>query len=163
VFPSFAVFFGAVFVAALSGAFFMPGEWYRRLNKPFFQPPDWLFGPAWTVLYIMIAYAGWLVWDAAGWAAGMALGLYAFQLVLNALWSAVFFGMRRIGWAAIEAAAMWLAILATIIAFWPISQLAAVLMLPYLAWVTFAFTLNVAIWRLNPQERGALRTQREAA
>ena len=152
---SLLVFCAACFAAALSGAIFRPGEWYRRLQKPSWQPPDWLFGPVWMILYGMIAAAGWLVWEAAGAAAGLALTLYAIQLVLNAGWSALFFGMRRMDLALIEVGALWLSIAATIAAFWPISQAAAYLMLPYLAWVSFAAFLNYIVLRLNPGEAGA--------
>ena len=148
---SLFVFIGACVAAASSGAIFRPGQWYERLNKPRWRPPNWLFGPAWFVLYAMIAVSGWLIWKTAGMAAAPALALYGFQLVLNATWSGIFFGMRRLGLALAEMALMWLAILATIIAFWPIDRGAAMLLLPYLAWVAFAFTLNASIWRRNPR------------
>jgi tryptophan-rich sensory protein len=144
------VFLGLNFATALSGAFFMPGEWYRGLAKPSWNPPDWAFAPAWTVLYIMIAVAGWLVWREAGLAgAALPLAVYVVQLLFNAGWSAVFFGLQRPDLAFLEVIGLWLSILATILLFWPVSQLAALLLLPYLAWVTFAATLNFAIWRLN--------------
>ncbi len=150
-------FCAACFLAALSGALFRPGAWYRQLNKPSWQPPDWLFGPVWMVLYGMIAAAGWLVWREAGFAgATLALVLYAVQLVLNALWSALFFGLRRMDLALIEVGALWLSILATLVAFWPIDRTAALLMLPYLAWVSFAAFLNYTVLRLNPSERRLL-------
>jgi tryptophan-rich sensory protein len=138
------------FVAACSGAFFRPGAWYEQLAKPAWNPPNWLFPPAWTVLYICIAIAGWLVWRRVGLAAaGPAFTVYAIQLLLNAGWSAVFFGMQRLDWAFAELALMWLAILATIVLFAPISPAAAILLLPYLAWVTFAGALNLTIWQMN--------------
>jgi tryptophan-rich sensory protein len=113
-------------------------------------PPNWLFPVAWTVLYVMIAVAGWLVWREAGFAgAPLALGLWAVQLVLNAAWSWIFFGLRRMDWALADLAALWLAILATILAFAPVSAAAAWLMAPYLAWVSFAGVLNLAMVRLN--------------
>jgi tryptophan-rich sensory protein len=143
-------FLAANFAAALSGALFTPGEWYRGLAKPSWNPPDWAFAPAWTVLYIMIAVAGWLVWREAGLAgAALPLAVYVVQLLFNAGWSAVFFGLQRPDLAFLEVIGLWLSILATILLFWPVSQLAALLLLPYLAWVTFAATLNFAIWRLN--------------
>jgi len=143
-------FLAANFATALSGAFFMPGEWYRGLAKPSWNPPDWAFGPAWAVLYVTIAVSGWMVWREAGFAgAAVPFAIYVVQLLFNAGWSAVFFGMKRMDLAFIEVIGLWLSILATIIAFWPISTAAALLLLPYLAWVTFAATLNFTIWRLN--------------
>lgn len=139
-------------LAASSGAIFRPREWYETLDKPPWRPPNWAFGPVWAVLYAMIAYAGWLVWEsAAPGAATVPLTLYAVQLVLNALWSAIFFGMRRLGLALFEMAFLWLAILATIIAFEPVNAVAAYVMIPYLVWVSIAFCLNFSVWRRNPQ------------
>lgn len=146
--------------AATSGAMFRPGEWYERLRKPGWRPPNWLFPPVWTVLYVMIAVSGWLVWFELGWSDGAApLGIWAVQLVLNAAWSGLFFGLRRPGLALVEMALLWIAIAATIAVFWPVSQIAAWLMAPYLLWVSFAFALNLSIWRLNRE--GA--ASREAA
>ena len=142
-------FVALCFCAALSGAFFRPGDWYERLAKPGWRPPNWLFPPAWTVLYICIATAGWLVWRQASPGYVAALGIYGVQLMLNAGWSAVFFGMRRPDWAFGELVLLWLSIAATIAAFAPISETAAWLLAPYLAWVTFAGALNLSIWRLN--------------
>ncbi|MEL7029602.1 MAG: TspO/MBR family protein [Pseudomonadota bacterium] len=144
------LFLAANFAAASSGAVFRPGDWYDALSKPAWTPPDWLFPVAWSVLYVMIAAAGWLIWREAGWTAP-ALALYALQLVLNAVWSALFFGLRRPGWALIEVSVLWAAIVATIWAFYPISPLAAALMAPYAVWVTFAAVLNAEIVRRNPQ------------
>ncbi len=147
-------FAAACFAVASTGAIFRPGEWYKSIAKPSWTPPDWLFGPAWTVLYVMIAISGWLVWREAGLAgAALAFILYALQLVLNGLWSAVFFGMKRIGLALVDVALLWLSILATIVAFYPHSPLAAWLLVPYLAWVSFASALNFAIWRMNAEPR----------
>jgi len=142
------VFFGLVFVTALSGALFMPGAWYQGLAKPSFTPPNWLFAPAWTVLYAMIAVAGWLIWEKAG--PSPALYAWGAQLVFNAMWSWIMFGRKEIGWALVDLIAMWLSIVAFIVLAWPVSQLAALLFVPYLAWVSFAGLLNQAIWRLNP-------------
>ncbi len=144
-------FIGANFVVALSGALFKPGAWYEGLAKPSWNPPNWAFAPAWTVLYIMNAVAGWLVWHQAGFSgAGVAMAVYGVQLLFNAGWSAVFFGLKRPDWAFAEVIGLWLSILATIIVFLPISQTAGLLLLPYLAWVSFAAFLNLTIWRLNP-------------
>ncbi|QYU66328.1 tryptophan-rich sensory protein [Leptolyngbya sp. 15MV] len=143
----------ACFAAASTGAFFMPGEWYRRLRKPSFNPPDWLFAPAWTVLYIAIAVAGWLVWKQVGF--GPEIWLWWFSLLLNAGWSALFFGLRRMDLPFYEVILFWLSILGMILAFAPVSATAAWLMVPYLAWVSFAGLLNWTLWRMNPEENGA--------
>jgi translocator protein len=111
-------FGGASFGAAATGAIFRPGEWYRQLDKPRWRPPDWLFAPVWTLLYVMIALSGWLVWREKGLAdAAVPLTLYAVQLVLNAAWSPIFFGLRRPALAAIEIALLWASIVATILVF----------------------------------------------
>lgn len=136
--------------AASSGVLFRPGEWYERLDKPWWTPPNWLFGPAWSVLYMMSALAAWLVWLRGDTAALVVpLGLYMVQLALNAAWSGLFFGLRRPDLAFAELIVMWIAILATIVAFAAVRTDAALLMLPYLAWVTFAGALNFAVWRRN--------------
>lgn len=141
----------ACFAAAASGAMFMPGEWYAALNKPAWNPPGWIFGPVWTALYVMMAVAAWLVWRRGGFAAQRRpLGWFLAQLVLNALWTPLFFGLRQPGWAFAEILLLWLAILATLLAFRSVSRAAAWLLVPYLAWVSFAAVLNGTIWRLNP-------------
>ena len=145
-------FIAACVAAASSGGLFRPGAWYESLAKPSWRPPNWLFGPVWAVLYAMIAVSGWLVWRAAEpGAAALPLTIYAVQLVLNALWSAIFFGLRRLGLALFEMALLWVAILATIVTFYPIHAGAAYLLVPYLVWVSFAFVLNHVMWRLNPR------------
>ncbi len=142
-----AGFLAAVIAVAASGASFKPGAWYESLNRPSWRPPNWLFGPAWAILYAMIAAAGWLVWRRVGF--GSALAVYGVQLLLNAGWSAVFFGLHRPGLALGEITLLWFSIVATIAMFAPIDPLAAELLLPYLAWVTFAGALNRSIWRMN--------------
>ena len=143
-------FLAACFAAASTGAFFKPGAWYEGLNKPAWRPPNWLFPPAWAVLYVMMAVAAWLVWREAGFrGAPMGLLLWCVQLALNAAWSWIFFGMKRMDLAFAELAVLWLAILATLLAFAMVSATAAWLMVPYLAWVTFAGVLNLTMWRLN--------------
>lgn len=141
-------FLAAVFVVALSGALFMPGDWYKSLDKPSWTPPDWLFAPAWTLLYILIAIAGWLVWKQAGF--GAALAVWAANLIFNGAWSWLMFGRRNIALALLDACAM----LATIIAFIALAQpnsgTAAALFVPYLAWVLFATALNWSILQRNP-------------
>ena len=140
-------FFAVCLVAAGTGAIWAPGEWYERLRKPSWRPPNWVFPPAWALLYAAMALAAWLVWRRAGF--GPPLALWGAQLALNAAWSWVFFGLRRPDLAFAELAALWLAVAATLAAFAPVHAAAAWLMAPYLAWVTFAGALNLAIWRLN--------------
>lgn len=140
-----APFLGLVFLTSLTGALFRPGEWYKQLDKPSWTPPDWLFPLAWGVLYVSMAYAAWRVWAVAG--IGPALGFWALQLVLNAGWSFVFFGLRRPGLAFIEVAALWLSIAGMIGAFAQADLIAAWLMAPYLIWVSFAAALNLEIVR----------------
>ncbi|WP_265519769.1 TspO/MBR family protein [Nitratireductor luteus] len=144
-------FAGVSFGAAATGIIFRPGKWYRQLDKPRWRPPDWLFAPVWTTLYAMIALSGWLVWREAGFAAAvLPLSVYAIQLILNAAWTPIFFGLRRPDLAMIEIAMVWASIFAMIVLFHPISPVAAWLLVPYLAWVSFASALNFSIWRRNP-------------
>jgi benzodiazapine receptor len=142
-----APFLGLVFLASMTGALFRPGEWYKRLAKPSWTPPNWLFPLAWGALYVVMAYAAWRVWAEAG--VGLALGLWGLQLILNAGWSAVFFGLRKPGLAALEVAALWLAVAGTVIAFAGVDVIAAWLLSPYLVWVSFAAVLNLEIVRLR--------------
>jgi translocator protein len=138
------------FAAAALGGFFPPGEWYARLLKPAWNPPNWVFGPVWTMLYIMMAMAAWLVWKRGGWAdQALPLSLFLAQLFFNALWSPLFFGLRHPALGLVDIVLLWLALLATVGAFWKARPLAGALLLPYLAWVTFAAVLNFALWRLN--------------
>lgn len=140
----------ACFLAATTGGIFRPGEWYERLAKPRWRPPNWLFGPAWLVLYSLIAYAAWTVWRQAGFAgAPLAMAAFFVQLLFNAGWSWVFFGLRRPDLAFVELVGLWLSIVAMIAAYAQVDGTAALLMVLYLAWVTFAGALNFAIWRLN--------------
>jgi tryptophan-rich sensory protein len=154
-------FVAASFLAALTGAWFPPGPWYERLNKPAWRPPNWLFAPVWTVLYGMMAVAGWLVWRQAGFAgAGLALAAYALQLILNAAWTPLFFGLRRPDLGLVDIVLLWLSIVAAVALFAPISVVAASLLVPYLAWVGFAGALNFALWRLNPAPAPLTKTAR---
>jgi len=126
-------------------------DWYVGLEKPSWNPPNWVFGPVWTGLYIGMAIAAWLVWRRKGLAdAWLPLLLFGLQLFLNAAWSALFFGMRSPGIALADILMLWIAILATIVAFRRVSNLSAALLVPYLAWVSFATALNWCIWRMNP-------------
>lgn len=127
------------------------GGWYTTLEKPSWTPPDYLFGPVWTLLYAAMAVAAWLVWRRGGWRGNaVALGLYGLQLLLNLVWSGLFFGQRSPFWGLVDITFLWLAILATLVLFFRRSRLAGWLMVPYLLWVTYAGALNFAIWRLNP-------------
>lgn len=134
-------------VASVAGAF-SPGEWYAGLAKPPWTPPNWLFGPVWSLIYLCIAIAGWLVWRSKG--LGIGLLFWFVQLGLNGLWSYWMFGENRIDYAMFDISAMWLAIVGFIVTSWRTSKLAALLFVPYLAWVSFAAALNFAIWQLNP-------------
>ncbi|MGA7802622.1 MAG: TspO/MBR family protein [Gammaproteobacteria bacterium] len=138
------------FAAAWFGARYAPGPGYEQLIKPAWTPPPWLFAPVWTALYLMMALAAWLVWLPEGMvAARRPLGLFLLQLVLNGLWSWLFFGLQRRGIAFADVLLLWCAILATAVAFWGRRPLAGLLLVPYLLWVGFAAALNLAIWRLN--------------
>ena len=138
------------FAAAALGGLFMPGEWYAQLRKPSWNPPGWIFGPVWTALYTMMAIAAWLVWRRGGFAAQrLPLGLFFLQLLFNALWSPLFFGLHHPALAFADILLLWLALLATLPTFWQRSLVAGTLLIPYLAWVSFAAMLNFALWRLN--------------
>lgn len=141
---------GSVFTApAIAG-------WYAGLNKPELNPPSWVFGPVWTTLYALMGVAAWLVWrrlddgsPSTSLRAKIALAIFIAQLFLNTLWSVLFFGLQSPGWALVEIIFLWLAILATMIAFGKISKPAMWLLLPYLLWVSFASYLNYSIYVLN--------------
>jgi benzodiazapine receptor len=126
--------------------------WYAALEKPFFTPPNWLFAPAWITLYLLMAIAAFLVWRQGLGQKGVnsALLVFLVQLVLNALWSVVFFGLHSPLWGAVVILALWVAILLTIIRFFKLSTAAGALLLPYILWVSFASALNIAILVLNP-------------
>ena len=139
----------AVALAALIGGLGVAGTAteYQSLEQPSWAPPSWLFGPVWTTLYAMIAVAGWLVWRRTGWTS--ALTVYAAQLVLNAMWTPIFFGFGRYGLALVDISVLWVLIGVTVVLFRPVSRTAAWLLVPYWAWVTFATALNAAIWLAN--------------
>jgi len=146
----FIIFLVLCFSAALPGAFFIPGEWYASLAKPSFNPPNWIFGPVWTILYTVMATAVWLVWRKDGFKqSAAAIFVFFQQLVLNALWTVLFFGMHSPKFALIDITLLWIAILVTAFEFRNHSRPAAFLMVPYLLWVSFALLLNFFIWRLN--------------
>ncbi|GIX30368.1 MAG: sensory protein TspO [Porticoccaceae bacterium] len=149
----FLPFLLAVVAAAASGMIFPGGgPWYRSLEAPDFLPPDWLFGPVWTVLYLMIAACGARLAAQAGRGvalAGFALGLWALQIALNALWMPTFFGAHALGAALVVISALWLSIAALVVTAFQVDRLAGWLLVPYLGWVSFAVVLNWALWRLN--------------
>ncbi|MFW6194445.1 MAG: TspO/MBR family protein [Halobacteriota archaeon] len=125
--------------------------WYATLQKPFFTPPNWVFGPAWTTLYILMGIALFLVWNKGiqDRKVQVAMGVFGVQLVLNSLWSILFFGMQNPFYAFIEVIILWFAILATIILFYGIDKRASFLLVPYILWVSFASVLNYYVWILN--------------
>ena len=141
----------ALAVGALGSVFTEPNiaTWYAGLVHPAFAPPNWVFAPVWTTLYVLMAVAAWRVWRVTG-LKSPAMISYAVQLALNLGWSVLFFGLHQIGLALIEIVILWLAILATIILFWRRDRLAGLLFLPYLAWTGFASVLTHAFWLLNP-------------
>ncbi len=145
--PSLFVFLLLVAAAALVGTQFKPGAWYAGLIKPVWTPPNWVFGPVWTVLYVMIALTGWLVWRSGD--RGMALAAWGVALALNAAWSWLFFGRQAIGLALVDIAALWCAIVVFALAARQASPAASLLFVPYLLWVSYATALNLAIWLGN--------------
>jgi benzodiazapine receptor len=142
------LFVALVFVGgSLIGYTTAPDQWYASLEKPSFNPPNWLFGPVWSILYVMIGIAGWRVWKAQD--GGNALVVWFVQLALNFLWSPIFFAAQNPGLALVVVVGMWLSIVAFIIVARHVDRIAAWLFVPYLAWVSFATMLNAAIWWLN--------------
>lgn len=125
-------------------------NWYAGLNKPFFNPPNWLFGPVWTLLYILMGISLYLIWKlSSSEERTRAIWLFSIQFVLNFFWSIIFFKYHLLGWAFVEIMAMWVFILLTILQFKQLSSWAAYLLMPYLLWVSFATILNASIWWLN--------------
>jgi len=141
------------FAASAIGGLFTSvsvGTWYQEIAKPSFTPPSWVFGPVWTTLYALMAIAAWLVWDRVGFAVGaVALTLYGVQLLLNVAWSGLFFGMRSPALGSLCIVVLWIAILATIVAFWRIHPVSGALLVPYILWVSYASVLTFTLWRLN--------------
>ena len=146
-YTSLIPFVTSVLLVSMTAAMFKPAEWYKSLRKPPWTPPNWLFAPVWTVLYIAIAVAGWLVWKKAGF--GPALNVWTIQLLLNGSWSYVMFGAKNIGAAMLTLCALWLFVALFAYMAWPIDRVGSMLFWPYLAWVTIAGALNFSIWRLN--------------
>ena len=125
--------------------------WYAELSKPSFNPPDWAFGVVWPILYVMMGISAFLIWNKGlnNKQVKIALILFLLQLVLNGLWTPIFFGLHMMGLALVEITLLWLTILATMIIFWKISKPAVYLLIPYILWVSFAIVLNAALWHLN--------------
>lgn len=140
-------------VGVISGYFTVTGveSWYQTIQKPSWNPPNWVFGPVWTTLYAMMGIALWLVWkeDTSRELKLIAGILFAAQLTLNFFWSFIFFKLEQPGFAFLEILFMWAAILATIFAFAQVNKTAAWLLAPYISWVSFAAILNFTIWRMN--------------
>ncbi len=148
-----AVTFGAAAVGATVSA--SAGNFYRDLSRPGWAPPAWVFAPVWSALYLLMGIAAWVVWREHGFRyARFALSLFLIQLVANALWTWLFFVWHQGALAVIEILILWALILATAIAFWRVQSVAAVLLIPYLAWVAFASVLAFAEWQRNPQLLG---------
>ena len=148
---SLVIFISVFLLAGYIGSrftFVSVRTWYQTIKKPFWNPPNWIFAPVWTLLYIMMAVAAWRVWERADNAFGPML-IFAFQLVLNVAWSAIFFGKRNISLALKEIIFLWTAVVATMTVFWLVDLLAGILFIPYVLWVTFAAFLNYIIDRMN--------------
>ena len=138
------------FLAAMPGAFFKPGDWYKTLAKPAWTPPPWVFAPVWTLLYLSMGASAWLVFRSRHHATiQMAMALFFVQLVLNAFWSVIFFGWHKIGWALFEICLFWFVVMATMVSFWQVNAGAGALLIPYLVWLSVAFSLNLGVWRMN--------------
>ncbi|MEO1701130.1 MAG: TspO/MBR family protein [Pseudomonadota bacterium] len=145
---TFAIFLIATMsLGGVIGASTPPGEWYDNLSKPVFNPPDWVFAPVWTVLYAMVAFAGWRSWDRA--AISPSTRLWFIQFVINLTWSPVFFGLQMMGFALIIIIFMIALTVAFIASSWKTDQIAALFMVPYLAWISFAALLNATLWAMN--------------
>lgn len=147
---SLIVFIALVVATAAAGGQFRPGDWYEALTKPPWTPPNWLFAPAWAVLYILIAVAGWLAWRRAGGRVDAAVSVWGLQLLFNAAWSWLFFGRHQMFVALIDIVAMLICIVAFIAINMTSNRPAALLFVPYALWVCYATALNFTLWRLNP-------------
>jgi benzodiazapine receptor len=141
----------AIFIGVLGGTLTDTGPWYQSLHKPPWQPPDWLFGPAWTLIFALATASAVYAWRRASnrvereWV----VGLFALNVFFNVLWSTLFFAMKRPDWALIEVVFLWLSILLPIIVFWRFAKPASLYLLPYILWVSFAAFLNLTVVRLN--------------
>ncbi|MCY4287971.1 MAG: tryptophan-rich sensory protein [Aestuariivita sp.] len=146
----FAIFLCACVGAGATGGLFPPDEWYRRLKKPTWTPPDWVFPVTWFVLYVCMSFAASRVAQLPD--NGFALAFWALQIALNTLWTPVFFGRRKIRMGMVVIMMLWLSVAGTLITMWQIDFIAGILFVPYLIWVTIASALNAEVWRLNPSE-----------
>ncbi len=151
---SLLLWIGLCYFVAWTGAQVSPGNgstvWYEQLNRPDWNPPAWLFGPVWTVLYTFMGIAAWRIWRKLGFKKGKTeLSMFGVQLFLNGLWSQLFFGMQEIGWAFFEIFVLLIAIILTTILFYKEDKIAGWLFVPYALWVAFAMALNGAIWLMN--------------
>lgn len=140
-------------IGAVGSYFTIPeiSGWYQTINKPSWNPPNWIFGPVWTTLYVLMGIALYLVWKTPNSIGNkkIAVSLFIIQLGLNFLWSVIFFSLHQPGWALVEIILLWIFILLTIFSFSPINKISAWLLVPYICWVSFAMILNYAIWQLN--------------
>ena len=138
------------FCASATAVFVKTDGWYAELAKPSWNPPSWIFGPVWTTLYLLMAVSAWLVWLRGGWKEQRwPLALYLVQLVLNILWTPLFFGLQRPGLAFAEILVLLVAIYATLIAFWRVRGVSGIMLRPYALWTTCAAVLNFTIWQIN--------------
>lgn len=138
------------FAAATTGMIFPTGEWYAQLQKPTWNPPNQIFPIMWTLLYLLMAFAAWRVWKIHGFQkARLALTLFLIQLALNTLWTPLFFGYHHMGLAFIDIVLMIIAVAVTIVSFKPKDKIASFMLIPYLAWISFASVLNLSLWKLN--------------
>jgi len=149
----FPVFFWIIITLAVglaAGMVSRPDVWYDALSKPVWNPPGWIFAPVWILLYVLMGAAAGIIWQRRAFSQStLALNLYVIQLILNIIWSFIFFGMRNPGFAFAEICLLWLAIIATIFTFWRVYRPAVFLLMPYFLWVSFAAVLNFTIWRMN--------------
>lgn len=143
----------AVFLGVAGGLLTEIGPWYRGLRKPRLQPPDWLFGPAWTIILGLAAWSAVIAWEAAATPGERSLVVLLFgaNAMLHLLWSPLFFKLKRPDWALVEVAFLWASLVALVVGLYPISPKASLLISPYLLWVSFAAWLNWQIVRLNPR------------
>jgi tryptophan-rich sensory protein len=146
---SFLVFLAIVVLVSAVGSRFGAGEWYVELSKPAWNPPAWVFAPVWAALYLLMAISAWQVWNSGHVLRTIAILYWSVQLILNATWSWLFFGLHRPGWAVVELALLIAAVVMTIRKFYLVRPLAAGLLLPYLAWILFAWALNLKLWQMN--------------
>lgn len=145
----FAIFLAACFAAGSTGGLFPPGDWYRKLDKPTWTPPDWVFPATWITLYLCMSAAGARAALSDGNAIAMAM--WSLQIALNGLWSPVFFGLKKLKLGMIVLCLLWISVAMTLVALWQVDWIAGALFVPYLVWVTIAGALNASVWRRNPE------------